>query len=111
MKKTLIAFATLGLVAACSTTGTESVATLTYPTKTYTGQWDGVAPTSLQFLSASQVRYCFRNECTTRPYSGSAASKVDFNWGRNKFTFTKVGSGYRGTFRGSDGSRSTVTVR
>jgi len=107
----LAVFSALSL-AACSTTGSEAeTAALSFPTKTYSGTWDGAAPTTLQFLSSSRLRYCFRNECTTRPYSGSAASKVEFNWGRNQFTFTKAGAGYRGTFLGSDGTRSTVRVR
>ena len=96
----------------CTTAGPEAeTAALSFPSKTFSGTWDAAAPSTLQFLSASRLRYCFRNECTTRPYSGSAVSKVEFNWGRNQFTFAKAGAGYRGTFLGSDGTRSTVRMK
>ncbi len=63
-----------------------------------TGKWSGKSPTTLEFLDGSKVKYCYKSKCTEQSYTGDKDSKIKFNWGRSKFTFTKTDSGYDGTF-------------
>jgi len=113
MYKTLgICLLTLATLTACSTTSSDSgdAAKPSVIGKTFKGKWDDIAPTTLKVLSASQVRYCFRRECTTQTYSGKPERKISFTWGANRFSFTRTSSGYRGLFRGQNGNRSTVDM-
>ncbi|MEO1700619.1 MAG: hypothetical protein AAFR71_01095 [Pseudomonadota bacterium] len=113
MHKLVTSLAALSVLtlAGCSTTSSDTdTSGLSLPTKTFSGKWGGQAPSTLKILSESEVRYCFRGNCTNEPYTGNINRTIRFTWGESRFTFTRTSTGYDGTFRGGDGTRSTVSM-
>lgn len=116
MNKTSIGvFALLALLtlAGCSSTSeTDETTTSSIIGKTFKGNWDSSSgnPSTYKLLKGSQVRYCFRGDCTTEKYTGDPDKTVRFVWGDANFTFKRTGERtVKGYFRAGS-SRSTVDM-
>lgn len=72
------------------------------------GRWGGEVPTTVTFLDGGKLRYCFRSQCWTNPWTGDKAAKVTFfvGGGNAKATMKAADGGYRATW--SSGTNSSI---